>query len=260
MIHRLMGRAKEAPLFLSREEVRAAFEEHEEGEDDFNILVGHIFKLKNLTAGQLMIPLEKVEMAPSHTTLIEIRHMLSVRYAPMIPIYHRYLYNIVAIVNLRDLLKVEDKKRIIEQARSPWFVTKDTSILQILEQFRRNNQSIAVILETSGVASGILTLDQIVAEIFGEETKEAPIDTGQIEYPIYIDRTLSGEMSVVEFNSQFRAKLPLKEGDTLSDLLVKELGHPPVKGESVRIGGFFFIVEEPTLRGAKIISVQTVQE
>lgn len=255
LIHRAMGKEKEVPLFLSREEVKMAFEEREEGEDEFNDAVSQIFQLKNLTAGQLMLPLDEVEMVPSHSTLAEVRRLLSVHYVPMIPIYHRYPHNIVAITQLRDLLRLEENKRVIDSARSPWFVTRDTSILQLLQQFRRNNQSIAVILEPSGQACGLLTLDQILAEIFGEET-------GQVAEEVhhYIERTLSGEMSVAEFNKQFETDLPEGEGDTLSDFILAHLGHLPVKDESIRIGEFEFTVDEPTLRGIKTLSVRTVQE
>jgi CBS domain containing-hemolysin-like protein len=256
LIHKSMSKQKEVPLFLSREEVKMAFEEQEEGEDEFNAAVSQIFQLKNLTAGQLMIPLSKVQMAPSHATLAEVRHLLSVHYAPMIPIYHRFPHNIVAIAYLRNLLRLEETKKVIDAARSPWFVTRDTSILQLLQQFRRNNQNIAVILDPSGQATGILTLDQILAEIFGEET-EAPVIE---EATHYIERTLSGEMSVAEFNQQFDAELPVGSGDTLSDLILSELGHLPVKDEVVRIADFEFTIDEPTLLGIKTLSVRSVQD
>lgn len=256
LIHRAMGKEKEVSLFLSREEVRMAFEEQEEGKNEFNAAVSQIFHLKNLTAGQLMIPLSKVQMVPSHFTLAEVRHLLSVHYAPMIPIYHRFSHNIVAIASLRDLLRLEENQRIIDSARSPWFVTRDTSILQLLQQFRRNNQSIAVILDPSGQATGILTLDQILAEIFGEET-QAPLPE---ETTHYIERTLSGDMSVSEFNRQFEEQLPEGKGDTLSDLILSELGHLPVKDESIRIGDLEFTIDEPTLLGIKTLSVRSVQE
>lgn len=256
LIHRLMGKQTEAPLFLTREEVRMAFEEKEAGSDEFDASVSQIFQLKNLTAGQLMIPLSKVQMAPSSATLAEVRHILSVHYAPMIPIYHRYPHNIVAIATLRDLLRLEPHKKVIDSARSPWFVTRDTSILQLLQQFRRNNQSVAVILDPSGQAAGILTLDQILAEIFGEESQSAINE----ETSHYIERTLSGEMSVSEFNKQFEAGLPEGEGDTLNDLILSELDHLPVKGESVRIGELEFTIDEPTLRGIKTLSVRSIQE
>ncbi len=257
LVHRLMGKKKDVPLFLSREEVKMAFEEKDEAEDEFNETVGRIFKLKCFTAGQVMTPLAKVQMAPSHITIAEMKHLLSVHYTPIIPIYHRYTHNIVAVAYLRDLLRLDETKKAIEKARSPWFVTRDTSILQIIEQFRRNNQSVAVILDPSGQACGLLTLDQILEQIFGEEEKQPP----QEEAPsTYVERTLSGEMSVVEFNRQFQADLPLEHGETLNDLILSQLHHLPVKGEAVRIGTFEFTVDEPTLRGIKTLSVHSIPE
>lgn len=202
-----------------------------------------------------MQPLAKVQMAPSNATLAEVRHLLSVHYSPIIPVYHRYPHNIVAIAHLRDLLRLDEKKHVMDQARSPWFVIRDTSVLQILEQFRRNNQSAAVILDPSGKACGILTLDQILAEIFGEEEEKA---AQAEEPPLYVERTLSGDMSVAEFNQQFEAELPQNNGDTLSDLILSELGHPPVKGEVLRIADFEFTIDEPTLRGVKTLSVKSI--
>ncbi len=255
-IHRWMGSSVEVPLFLTREEVRLAFEEKENGKDEFNAAVSRIFNLKNLTARQLMIPIAEVQMVPSQATLAEVRHLLSVQYTPILPIYHRHPHNIVGIVTLRNLLPLEDKKRVIDVARSPWFVTEATSILQLLQQFKRNNQSTAVILEPSGQAVGILTLDQILAQIFGEKSHGGGFE----ETGYYIQRTLSGEMSIAEFNQQFDADLPESDGETLNEFILAHFDHLPVKGESVRIGDLEFRVEEPTLRGIKTVSVHSVQE
>jgi putative hemolysin len=248
LIHRSMG--KETPLFLSREEVRMAFEEKEGSEDEFNAAVGQIFQLKNLSAGQLMIPLSKVQMVPSTATLAEVRHTLSVHYTPLIPIYHRTPQNIVGVVQLKDLIPLEETKKVLDASHSPWFVTAETLVLQLLQQFRHNNQSLAVILNSTGQAIGILTLDQILSQIFGQETTP---DKDQSTH--FIDRTLSGEMSVAEFNRRFETDLP-EEGQTLSELILAELGHPPAKGESVEIGDLEFTVEAPTLRGIKTLSVK----
>lgn len=256
-IHRLMGKKLQAPLFLSREEVRLAFEEQEGGKDEFHASAAQIFKLKNLSAAELMTPVTSAQLIPSHATLVEVRHLLSVHYVPMIPIYHRHPHNIVAIAQMRDLLRLGDNQRVIDASRSPWFVTKDTSVLQLLQQFRRNNQSIAVILDPSGQAAGILTLDQILSEIFGEE---AHLSNAEESVSNYIDRTLSGDMSVSEFNRQFFAKLPEKHGMTLSDLVLDQLGHLPVKDESLRVGDLEFTVDEPTMRGIKTLSVRSVLE
>ncbi len=256
-IHRLMGKSKDAPLFLSREEVKMTFEEKEEGEDEFNRTAGQIFQLKSKEARELMTPLARVQMAPSIASLTDVRHLLSIHYAPFVPIYHRYPHNVVAIAHLRDLLRLKENQPVLESSRSPWFVTQGTSILEILNQFRSNNQSVAVILDPSGQASGILTLDDIVAQIFGiEEHGAAPA----VASSLHIERTLSGEMDAAAFNREFQADLSYSPGDSLSDLILRELDHLPAKEETVRIGSYLFTVLEPSLRGVKTLSVRTFQE
>lgn len=256
LIHALIGKSAQIPLFLSREEVKMAFEETEKtSSDDFNMAAGQIFQLKNMTAGICMTPLDKAMLVPSNATIAEVRHFLSVHYAPIFAVYHRHPHNIIGIVHLRDLLKLEPEQRLLEHMRSPWFVPKETSILQILEQFRRNGQAIAVILDVSGQACGLLSLDQIVELIFGEEAETlSPFSQPP---SLYIERTLSGEMLLDEFNKQFQAALPGSQEETLSDLIIRKLDHHPVKGETVRVESYLFTVIEPTLTGVKTLSVQT---
>lgn len=256
-IHRLMRKPRDAPLFLSREEVKMAFEEKEEGEDGFNQLAARIFQLKSKSAGEIMIPLERVQMVPSTATLAEVRHILSIHYTPLVPIYHRYPHNVVAIARLRDLLKMEEDRRILEHAHSPWFVSQNTSILDILEQFRRNNQSAAVILDASGQTIGILTLDDIVTQIFGKEAQSFSLERPTL---LHVERTLSADMEALQFNTEFHADLKANPGETLNDLILKAVDHLPAKGESVRLDAYVFTVLEPSMRGAKLISVRTFQE
>jgi putative hemolysin len=200
-----------------------------------------------------MTPIQEVKVVPSYTVLSEVRHLLSSHFVPILPVYHGSLKNIVAVAHMKDLLRLNDQQRIIDAAKSPWFVTKETSILQLLHQFRHNNQSIAVILEPSGQAIGILTLDQILAEIFGEEAKTPVKELTQR----YIDRTLSGDMSIAEFNEQFSTTLSGHKEATLSDFLLGQFGHLPVEGEKIRLEGLEFTVIEPTIRGIRTFSVKT---
>lgn len=256
-VHRLMGRPSETPLFLSRDEVKIAFEEREGGEDELNLLVAAVFQLKNQTAGQLMLPLSSVQLFPAHATVRDVREQLIRRYAPIIPIFRNNAHNIVSIVNVRQLLRLTEFQKIIESGKSPWFVTKDTSVLQLLDQFRRNNQSVAVILEASGQACGILTLDQIVDAIFGREKLPSAEEEEQSHV---IERTLHGSMTVGEFNRQFGASLEGAQTATLSELILTKLDHPPARGESLRIGNYEFTIVELTLRSIRTLSVHTLLE
>lgn len=255
-VYRWIGKSKEAPPFFSREEVAIAFREREEGEDELNALTHQIFQFKNRTVGQIMTPLDKVTTVPSSALMSEVRYLLSMQYEPIIPIYRHQKQHIVAVAHVRDLLRLDEQQPIFEKSRSPWFVTQQTSILEILNQFRRNNQSVAVILDHSGLSCGILTLDQIVSQIFGSESSQQP--ASEEEPSLYIERTLSGEMTIHAFNQEFQAHIDYPPEDTLSDLMIAELGHPPVSGETVRMESFIFTVIEPTIRGVDVVSVRSI--
>ena len=255
VIHLLSGNKEQVPSFLSREEVQKALEEGEEVRDDFNVLVAKVFRMKYLLARQTMTPLDSLQIISVNATLSEARHQLSQHYAPFICVYHRTHQNIVAIAHLRDLLQMDPKKKVLDVARPPWFVTQDTSLIQILEQFRRNNQTIAVILDPGGQACGVLSLDQLIDTIFGpEQYSSLEIEKGGL----YVERTVPGSLTVEQFNRVFQANLSYEKGETLSELIVSQLNHPPAKGEAVEIGSFELTVLEPTIRGAKLISVRTI--
>jgi putative hemolysin len=253
-IHWLMKSPIETPLFLSREEIKIAFEEGET--DEFNAIVTSIFSLKNAAAFQWMLPISEMPLFPSTAKLSDVRKSLKMRYAPIFPIYHRVPNNIISIVDLRDLIRLQEDQKIVNQGKSPWFVTKDTSILQIIDQFRRNNQSMAVVLESTGQACGVLTLDRIIDGIFG---KQEHINQEEA-LSHFVERTLSGSMLVAEFNREFNVELPADPNGTLSDLILASLNHSLSRGESVRIGDFEFTCLETTLRGVKRVHVRSLQE
>lgn len=254
LMHRVMKQPMEVSLFLSREEVKVAFEEKEKGEEDeFNRVAQRIFQLKTRTAGAIMMPLGAVQMASTSATKSDIYNLLKIHYVPFIPIYHRVAHEIVGILYLRDLFKMEEGK-VVGCAKAPWFVSQDASILDILDQFRRNNQSVAVILDPSGASSGILSLDEILVQIFGPEA----ISTTLTIPFFHIERTLSGEMEIAAFNREFQSHLSHEEGETLSDLIVKSIDHYPAIGETVKIGSYLFTVVEPKLRGVKTLRVDSI--
>jgi CBS domain containing-hemolysin-like protein len=206
-----------------------------------------------------MQPLTHVTLLPSFCTVKETREVVKDKHLAYIPIYHRTPQNIVAIAYPRDLLRLTENKRVKEYARQPWFITENSSILQILKQFRRNNQSLAIILNEKGLATGVLTLDEIIDEIFGRSDEWMSFEEMLPRaYHIVVDRTFPGDMRIDEFNRQFNVNLAYQDADTLEEVMTQALGHPPSKGESIRVDQFELTVEEASLLGAKMILVRTV--
>lgn len=260
-VNRLVGSPAASGNYLSREELQKLLEEHEEGDpEEFQKLVSNIFLLKNKTPKELMVPIKDIQELPIYSTVADMRALLMKNYIPYLPLYQKEMHNIIAIAYPRDLMRLPPNKRLRDHARAPWFITETTPILQILKQFRRNNQSMAIVLNQAGLAIGILTLDAIIDEIFGRSDQwDSFQEVEPFIHDIVIERTFPADMLISEFNEKFHTHLKTGEQlETLGDLLFETLGHSPAKGESVIIDEFELTVEETTLLGAKTISVKSL--
>lgn len=264
LIHRIFGSSPPSDFYLSREELQNIIESREEKvlskeKEELNTVVASIFSLKNKTAKELMVPVEEVKMLPISALLSDVRILLTEGYTPYIPLFHKTKNHIVSIAYPRDLLRLADCKKIKDHVRSPWFVTESITILQMLKQFRKNNQSIAVVLNQRGIALGILTLDKIIDEIFGKKDNWMSFaDVAPAIYQIALDRSFAGDTLLEEFNKQYHMELHFKQAKTLAQAMELALGHIPRSGESVRIDQFELTVEETSLLGPKTIQVKTL--
>jgi putative hemolysin len=267
LANKLLGRGKHVKslLYFTREELQKVFEEHDDHHTapkrskDFTTIVSNIFTLRNRSAEDIMAPTYTIPMAPSTTSVSHIRTLFDKDpYFSHIPVYHRSRRNIIGIISAASLLKANDADRVETYSSPPWFVTENTPIFQILEQFKRNNQDVAVILDHDGSALGILSLDDILDEIFGEEpdVEDADIALEQKDL-LVIERSFPADMTIQDFNDKFGTEFPHLEGETLADLIAHNIDHLPEQGETIRIENFEFIVEEASILGAKTVTVKS---
>lgn len=245
-------------IYLTKEELQKILEEKPEepavtDTQDFNVITQNIFHLRQLSANDMMSPLSQFPSLPSNATIAQMKNIVKRTNADFVPIYHLKENNIVGIAFPRDLVRITETKRVRDHARPPWFVTEETPPTRILQQFQHNNQTVAVILDNKGKANGIVTLDDLLAEIFGEARYKP-----QAQRSLFImERTFPGDMLVKDFNQQFGVILDRDVELTLSELMERFLGHPPEEGDSVYIEPFELSVKETTLLEVKKIVVKS---
>lgn len=247
---RLVSR-KERENYLSRDELKKAFIDPIQNLDE---PIENIFSIKTKRAKQILIPLSDTAKIVSTATLDELSHLLTVDFHPFILVFHRTEGNIVGVIHSRILLKEHQNTRVIDEASPPWFISEDVYILDILKQFRTNNQNMAVVLNSSGEATGVITLDQIISYLIGEESDLSD----QKKVLTIVEKTLSGDMTLEEFNKTFDANLFHPDAEDLSELIFETLRHHPVKGEVIYFDRFEMVVLEPGIVGAKTLLVRTI--
>lgn len=265
---RLFSAEERSPLSITLGEFQQVLQDREEGErapkhdesdEDFRTNISSIFSLKEKQVRQLMQPLSSAQIVSSSSKVGKVKRLLAKRYASFIPIYHEHLHDIVAILYPRDLLRLEDAALVQPHWKTPWFITEASSIFDILTQFRSNNQSVAVVLNSDGHAVGFLTLDRIVDEILGvSDNWDSLEDTAPHIHDVMINRSFSGDMKVAIFNELNDVFLDFEEEETLEERFERELGQVPSKGSSVRIGRFELTLLSDALIGERKLHVKTL--
>lgn len=255
--------AKEAQgnIFISQEELEKILEEQgddksQKNDEEFNTVTSNILCLRSKDVKQIMEPLADSILAPSTATIAEMRALFLQSKTDFLPIFHREKTNIVGIAYAHDLIRIPENKRIRDYVRLPWLVAETTDIMQILNQFRRNEDEIAVILNEKGEAEGIIHIADIMEEIFGRRSHKKS-NSQQVPANLFLERTFPGEMLIGEFNKQFSAVLDPREELTLSELIEEHLGHHGEEGESVMIYPFELVVKEVRMLDIKSVTITT---
>jgi CBS domain containing-hemolysin-like protein len=251
------GKEHESDIFLTQEELQKILEEQDEdykGEHiDLNTIASNIFEARKKIARDIMQPLNTVPNVPVNTTVGMVRSILGNSTANYALTYHQEPNHVVGIALPRDLVRAPDNRKIRDYSRPPWFVTEQTLLIQILNQFRSNNQHVAIILDFQGNAAGLINLDDIMEEIVGKTEFRAP--TVKKKRRLVVDVTFPADYTVGEFNKKFHTVLDAQEQLTLVELMEEKLGHRPAQGESVVVGSFELEVKEASLLEVKTISI-----
>ena len=139
----------------------------------------NVFELSEKTAGEIMVPREKVVMlsvlASEDEVLATARDSAHTR----MPVWEDTQDNIVGIVNTKDLFHLFSLKGlvILMDAMYPaLFVTPDVSLARLLLLFRREKRPMAVVRDRAGKFLGIVTLEDVVEEIVGEIEDEHDVE------------------------------------------------------------------------------------
>jgi CBS domain containing-hemolysin-like protein len=151
-------------------------------------------------------------------------------------VYEENLDNIKGVILAKDLFKSPDNiKSILRQVN---FIPETKKSFDVLNDFLEKRNSIAIVVDEHGGTAGIVTIEDILEELFGEIEDEFDTQDDicrRISADNYI---ISGKVEIDFINEKYQLKL--KEGDyeTLSGFITTWLGRIPSQGEVETIDNF----------------------
>jgi len=213
-------------------------------------------------AKQLMVPRTKISALNIDTPLNEVITVVAGSPYSRLPVYRDSLDNIVGIVHTKDLVRwlVSDGSNgsLTSLIRPIASVHESVTADRILRQLRERRTHQALVVDEFGGTAGLLTLEDVLAELVGDVGDEfKPADPVAEELADGSTR-LPGGMAVDDAATALRTVLE-SDAASVGGLVTEALGHLPLAGESVRIGDFEFEVERVAERAVESVLARRVR-
>ena len=199
-------------------------------------------EFSGVKAREIMIPRTEIVAVDLNETIENLIATFVSSGFSKILIYNENIDDIVGYVHSFDMFK---KPKTIKEVLIPIVTIPETiQINEVLNLLMRKRKSMAVVLDEYGGTSGIVTLEDIVEELFGEIEDEHDKDKF-IEEKISDDEYLfSARLEVDYINETYHLNLPeSEEYETLSGLILLHTEEIPTQGETINLPPFVFSIE-----------------
>ncbi|CAM4137847.1 hemolysin family protein [Zobellia nedashkovskayae] len=174
-------------------------------------------------------------------------------------VYKDTIDNIIGYVHSYELFK---KPKTIKSILLPVEFVPETMLIQdILNVLTKKRKSISVVLDEYGGTSGIMTVEDIVEELFGEIEDEH--DTTDLIEEQLEDNTykFSARLEVDYLNEMYKLELPKSEEyETLGGLIVNDTGEIPEQDSEIQVENFLFKIIEVSNTKIDLVSVQIIDK
>lgn len=172
LVLRLLGIKDDARGAITEEEIRFLVTEgHEQGviDDDERNMMHRVMRLGDRTAESLMTPRTRITWLDASASFDEnLAEMRATPYSRY-PVYRRSDADVLGVLEVKSLLDRLDQRapELFTQLRPAVFVSESTHALKLLEIFREEQQSLALVVDEYGDVTGMVTLNDLMGAVLG---------------------------------------------------------------------------------------------
>lgn len=232
----------------------------EEDEVDTEIQIfQNALEFAAVKAREVMVPRTEIMAVEMHETPKNLAKLFTETGYSKILVYNDTVDDVIGYVHSYELFK---KPKTIKSILLPVEFVPETMLIQdMLNVLIKKRKSIAVVLDEYGGTSGLVTVEDIVEELFGEIEDEH--DSTDLREEVVDERhfLFSARLEVDDINENHKLNLPVSdEYETLGGLLVHTLGEIPDKEVELTIDSYKFTVLEVSNTKIDLISIEVLEE
>jgi len=228
-------------------------------------MLHNVFKFSDLTAKQVMIPRTDMICVPKDMSLEELNALAAESQYTRYPVYEEDIDHIIGLVHVKDLfsLSIKDEVCPVEKILRPILLVPETITMDnLVLEFKKRKGQMSIVVDEFGGTSGLITLEDVLEEIFGEVQdefdEEEETDIKEVAPNKYITDAMMRLDEFAEFFNMDEEDIYDEDVDTIGGLVIKHLGRLAQVNDKVTIHNLKFIVKE--IDGARITKLVIIRE
>ena len=187
---------------------------------------------------QCLVPRTEIEALDLQTPIEEVKQLFIATNLSKLLIFDDNIDNIVGYVHQLDLFK---KPTSIKSVLHPIMVVPESmSATDLINKFTKERKSIAWVVDEFGGTAGIVTMEDLLEEIFGEIQDEYDVEEFEEKQMADDEFILSGRLELDYLNEKYHMNFPLSESETLSGYIINENEAIPKQKETIIIDNYRF--------------------
>lgn len=234
---------------LDREDIRVLVKTSDLAGDlarEERLMISRLLELKDRRVSRAMVPIIETTLVPATARIRDAHTAIRKRGVSRLPIYSDRTDNIVGVVFATDLLRSADPtESIMIYSRKPFFVPEQKTIIELFREFYRKRE-MAIVVDEYGVATGIITMEDMIEEVIGDIQDEYDDET-RLFQPLATGGTLiDSRIPVKEFNERFGRSIPAGDYTTVAGFLMMVMQKIPCRGDTFAFGALRFTILDAT--------------
>lgn len=233
-----------------------------EEEDDVDAeiqIFQNALEFSAVKAREVMVPRTEITAVELHETPKILTKLFTKTGYSKILVYKDTVDNIIGYIHSYELFK---KPKTLKSILLPVeFVPETMLIHEILNVLTKKRKSMAVVLDEYGGTSGVMTVEDIVEELFGEiedEHDSTDLHEEQVNETTF---KLSARLEVDYLNETYKLELPdTEEFETLGGLIVNETGEIPAKDTEIKVGNYQFTILEVSNTKIDLVTLKVLAD
>ncbi|UJP06547.1 MAG: CNNM domain-containing protein [Nitrosomonas sp.] len=220
----------------------------------------NLFDLEKITVDDVIVPRNQIEAINLDADDDVIHAQLLTCHHTRLPVYRERTDNIVGIVHVRKVLNQMQGGKITAASlervmRKPYFIPSGTSLFSQLQLFQENRKRVGLVVDEYGEWLGLVTLEDIIEEIIGEFTTQAPTQPSSFIRESDGSVIVEGSALLRELNRKLDFQFPLDGPKTLNGLILEYFEDIPEAGTGLNIAGYPMEILQTKHRIVKTVKI-----